>query len=427
MGKTKTELQKRHWEILEEMDQMDNLAQRENRGFTELEGRKYDALIREDNRIQVELQGMATEAQLEQMREQKTKSAQLRELLKKCKDERADFSEVLEVREAANGTTVLRNPATGNTTANLEAAGAVPLTIHELIDTKVAGLELPGDLRLLTGVVGNEIWPYAIDDVEMQVAGEVEVIGEQAIHFAKLNAITERVSASLAVSNRAIDNAAFDLYGFCSYKFQKGLAKFKALHVYSHCAFANALKSPFAQVTIEEVVLDENIGKTLASKAAEMWDLGFEGEPWFTMDKATEAELQFTKRIPNSAGDRTVVEGGKCVGYNYTVSPYINYALNGSNVPAADGHRYIGIGHWGYVAFQQHGEVRFTVDAVSAEVAKRNTTVMVLNTEMSLTELSSKVNGNTSGKPQAFKLLKLIAPTQTTDAGAGGDTDPSGD
>jgi hypothetical protein len=52
---------------------------------------------------------------------------------------------------------------------------------------------------------------------------------------------------------------------------------------------------------------------------------------------------------------------------------------------------------------------------------------MVLNTEMSLTELSSKVNGNTSGKPQAFKLLKLVAPTQTTDAGAGGGTDPVGD
>jgi hypothetical protein len=32
----------------------------------------------------------------------------------------------------------------------------------------------------------------------------------------------------------------------------------------------------------------------------------------------------------------------------------------------------------------------------------------VLNTELSLTELSSKVNGNTSGKPQAFKLLKVV-------------------
>jgi hypothetical protein len=39
---------------------------------------------------------------------------------------------------------------------------------------------------------------------------------------------------------------------------------------------------------------------------------------------------------------------------------------------------------------------------------KRNSTVLVLSTEYSLTELSSKVNGNTSGKPQAFKLLKVV-------------------
>jgi hypothetical protein len=31
-----------------------------------------------------------------------------------------------------------------------------------------------------------------------------------------------------------------------------------------------------------------------------------------------------------------------------------------------------------------------------------------VSTDFSLTELSSKVNGNTSGKPQAFKLIKLV-------------------
>ena len=414
MGKTKEEIQKRHIDILEEMDQMEQLAQRENRAFTEAENQKYDALMREDNKLHIEIQGMLDAKQLEQIREDVSKSAQLRELLKRCKDNREDFSEDLQVRDAANATTVLKDPATGNTAANLEAAGAVPLTIRELIDTKVAGLELPEDLRLLTGVIGNEIWPYATNDVEMAVAGEVEPISEQAINFAKVSCAPERVSAALAVSNRAIDNAAFDLLGFITYKFQKGLAMFNALHVYSHCAFDHDLKSPFALVDVEDVQLDENIGKTLAKKAAEMWDKGFEGEPYFTMDKEIETELRFTKRIPNSAGDRTVVEGDRCVGYRYTVSPYINYALNGDSVPANDGNHYIGIGHWGYCAFQQHGDVRFTIDAVSAEVSKRNTTVLVINTEMSLTELSSKVNG-ANGKPQAFKLLKVVTPVSSSE------------
>ncbi len=423
MGKTKQEIQKRHNEILVELDKIEELATRENRAFTKEEEQKYDALMREDNRLHIEIQGMLDERQMDQFREQKSKNQQLRELLKKCKENRESFSEELQVRDTPNNsTTVLKDGITSGTyqndKANLEASGAVPLTIHELIDTKVAGLELPDDLRLLTGVIGNEVWPYAIDDVEFTVAGEVEPITEQAINFAKLNASPERVAASIAVSNRAIDNAAFDLLGFVTYKFQKGMAKFAAIHVYSHCDFGNALRSPFADVVVKEITLDENIGKNIAKEIAGMWDLGFEGEPELVMDKETETELLFTRRIPGQIGDRTVIEGGRCVGYRYKVSPYINYAINaGTGKPAADGNHYIGIGHWGYLAYEQHGEVRFTVDAQSAEVAKRNSTVLVLNTEYSLTELSSKVNGNTSGKPQAFKLLKVVTPASSNEIG----------
>ena len=420
MARTKQEIQKRHQAILVELDQIEELAARENRAFTAEEEQKYDSLMREDNRLHIEIQGMLDEKQLSQFREMKTKSQQLRELLKKVKENRESYSEELTVREEGpnNSTTVLKDGiASGtyqNATANLEAAGAIPLTIHELIDTKVAGLELPDDLRLLTGVIGNEVWPYAIDDVEFTVAGEVEPIGEQAINFAKLNANPERVAASIAVSNRAIDNAAFDLLGFITYKFQKGFAKFAALHIYSHAKFDNYLKSPFASVDVEEVALDDNVGLNLAKKVAAMWDLGFEGEPEMVMSKEVETELAFRRRIPGQIGDRTVIEDGRCLGYRYKVSPYVNYALNSADVPVPDGNLYIGIGHWGYLAYEQHGEVRFTVDAQSAEVAKRNTTVLVMNTELSLTELSSKVNGNISNKPQAFKLIKLVEGEPTT-------------
>ena len=404
---TLNQCQVRHHEILVELDKMDELKERENREFTAEESTKYDNLMREDTRINGLMENMLTGKKLEEFRERKSKSAQLRELLQKCKNDRESYSEEMVDREAANATTILKDAAAGNTKGNLEASGAIPLIIHELIDTKVPGLERPDDLLMLMGVTGNEVWPYAIDDVEFTVAGEVEKIGEQAINFAKITANPERVAASVAISNRAIDNAAFDLLGFVTYKFQKGLAKFAALHIYSHCNFSNNLKSPFASVQVKEIALDENIGKNIAKEIAAMWDLGFEREPELVMDKEIETELLFTKRIPGQAGDRTVIENGRCVGYRYKVSPYVNYALDGTT-PKADGNHYIGIGHWGYLAYEQHAEVRFTIDAQSADVAKRNSTVMVLNTELSLTELSSKVNGNTSGKPQAFKLLKVV-------------------
>lgn len=404
--RTKAEIQKRHHEILVELDKMEELAAKEERELTKEEIQKYDSLVREDNRLHIEMQGLLDEKEMEKYRQQKSKNTLLREILKKCKEERE------------NATTILQNKvAEGddqNITANIEASGAVPLTIHELIDTKVEGLELPDDLRMLTGVIGNEIWPYSIDDVEFTVAGEVEKIGEQALNFDKLKATPERVTASIAVSNRAIDNADFDLLGFVTYKFQKGIAKFKALHVYSHAAFSNALKSPFALVDVETINLDVNVGKNLAKKVAEMYDLGFEGVPTIVMDKVIETELLFTKAIPNSAGDRTVIMDGKCCGYPYKVSKYINTNIDSNGKPVQDSDRYIGIGHFGYLSLEQHGDVRFTIDATSAAVAQRNTTVLTLNTEFSETELSSKVNGNTSGKPQAFKLLKVVESEEPT-------------
>ena len=408
--------QNRHHEIQVELDQMDELKERENRAFTEDEVTKYRSLIDEDARLNNFMEGQLTGKKLEEHRERKAKSQMLRELFKKCREEKVAYSEEMHDREAANATTILLNPAAGNTKGNIEASGAIPLVIHELIDTKVPGLERPGDLKILTGVTGNQVWPYAIDDVEFEVADEVEQIGEQKINFSKLNASPVRVAASLAISNEAIDNADFDLYGFCQYKMTKGMAKFMALYTYSHCKPSHALKPVFGLVDVEEITLDDQFAENLDTKIAEMWDKGFEGEPWLTMDKTMETKLKYKKAIPGTTDStRTVIEDGKCLNHEYTVSPYINYALNGQGKPAADGNHYIGIGHWGYCAFQQHGTVRATVDSTSAEVSKRNTTVLVLNTAYSISELSSKVNGNTSGKPQAFKLLKVVAPVSSSE------------
>ena len=408
--------QNRHHEIQVELDQMDELKERENRAFTEDEVTKYRSLIDEDARLNNFMEGQLTGKKLEEHRERKAKSQMLRELFKKCREDKVAYSEDMHDREAANATTILLNPAAGNTKGNIEASGAIPLVIHELIDTKVPGLERPGDLKILTGVTGNQVWPYAIDDVEFEVADEVEQIGEQKINFSKLNASPVRVAASLAISNEAIDNADFDLYGFCQYKMTKGMAKFMALYTYSHCKPSHALKPVFGLVDVEEITLDDQFAENLDTKIAEMWDKGFEGEPWLTMDKTMETKLKYKKAIPGTTDStRTVIEDGKCLNHEYTVSPYINYALNGQGKPAADGNHYIGIGHWGYCAFQQHGTVRATVDSTSAEVSKRNTTVLVLNTAYSISELSSKVNGNISGKPQAFKLLKVVAPASSSE------------
>lgn len=407
MGKmTKAQIQERQNAIWNEMDAMEQKSRETNNGdikFTDDEAAKYDALVRESAGLSAKAKALASDAELKNIREGENRAAKLREVIKKCSQQRE------------NATTILANAVTDgadqNTLGNLESGGLIPVTIAEIIDTKVAGIELPDDLKLVLGVTGTEIIPYSTNDVQFSVEGEVTKVAEQSLNFANIKAAPQRVAASVPVSFRAIDNAAFDIIGFITYKFQKGWAMFRALHIYAHGTYTK-LQSPFAQVTAETLTLDENIGKNLAKKVAEMYDLGFEGEPEFIMDKVTEVELKFTKLIPGSTdSDRTVVENNLCVGYKYKVSPYVDYSINASGKATKDTDRYIAIGHFGYLQEQQHGEFRFNIDGTSQANFDRGTVAIGMTTDYSLTELSSKVNGNANGKPQAFKLIKLVAAT----------------
>mgnify|MGYP002512587310 FL=1 len=399
--------------IMNRMSEMEEKSREANNGnilFTEAESAEYRSLVDESAGLSARLRNMVSGKEAEMLKEREDLGAKLRERIKECSQKRE------------NATTVLANKVTGdaggdnNTYANLEAGGLIPVTIKEIIDTKVAGIELPDDLKLVMGVTGTEIIPYSTNDVVFSVEGEVTKVGEQALNFANIKALPQRIAASVPVSFRAIDNAAFDIIAFITYKFQKGWAIFRALHVYAHGEY-QPVQGPFAKVEVVELTNDENLPKNLAKEAAKMYDLGFEGDPVFIMDKVTEVDLKFKALIPGSTGERTAIEDGLCLGYKYVVSPYIDYAIASNGTATKDGqYRYIGIGHFGYLAEQQHGEFRFNIDGTSQANFDRGTVAIGMTTDYSLTELSGKVNGG-NGTPQAFKLIKLVEPASSNEIG----------
>ena len=409
---TKTQIQERQLAIMNRMHEMEEKSREANNGsilFTEAESAEYRSLVDESAGLSARAKAMASGKELEQIREREDMGAKLRETIKDCSQKRE------------NATTVLANKVTTgadqNTVANLEAGGLIPVTIAEIIDTKVAGINLPDDLKLVMGVTGTEIVPYSTNDVVFSVEGEVTKVGEQALNFAHIKANPQRIAASVPVSFRAIDNAAFDIIAFITFKFQKGWQMFRALFVYAHGVYTK-IQGPFAQVTPVELTNDENLPKNLAKEIAKIYDKGFEGDPELIMDKVTEVDLKFKALIPGSTGERTAIENGLCLGYKYKVSPFIDYAISANGVASKDAnYRYIGIGHFGYLQEQQHGEFRFNIDGTSQANFDRGTVAIGMTTDYSLTELSSKVNGNASGKPQAFVLIKLIEPASSNEIG----------
>ena len=407
---TKTQIQERQLAIMNRMHEMEEKSREANNGnilFTEAESAEYRSLVDESAGLSARAKAMASGKELEQIREREDLGKQLRERIKACGlEKRAESTTILAFPDAENG----------NTTANLKAGELIPIEILPLIDTKVPGLELPDDLRMATGVTGTQVIPYSVNDVKFTVEGEVTKVAEQALNFANIQAAPVRVAASVPVSFRAIDNAAFDIIAFITFKFQKGWAMFRALHVYAHGEYTK-LQSPFGKVAPVELTLDENIGENLAKEIAKMYDKGFEGDPEIIMDKTTEVALKFKKLIPGTTdSNRTVIEDGRCVGYKYKVSPYVDYAIGADGIATKGADRYIAIGHFGYLAEQQHGELRFNIDGTSQANFDRGTVAIGMSTDYSLTELSGKVNGG-DGTPQAFALIKLIEPTSSNEIG----------
>lgn len=403
--KTKDELQVRYREIQDRLGELNVTAAEGKRELTEDEQREWNALSREASLVEMDIQGQMTSEELAKHREIISKGEQFREYLKQVRQGKADRELLL----AAADDSGVSSPA-----GYIENSKAINLTIHEMIPTLHEGLDLPASLRIVTGVTGNEVWPVSINDVEMEEVGEVVALTDQTLDFANITPTVRRVGLTVPVSNMAIDNAAFDLMAFVQAKFTLALRIYLAKKIYSQANWSGN-KGPFSNLAkAGDIEIGSDSYKNILKAVAAFSDKGFfEGDVTLIMDRETEAELKATPLIAGAAGG-FVVQNGRCAGYPYVVTHYLNTELDsaGNLVPTAK--KYIGIGYFEWFALQQHGTVRMTVDSTSTQVAKKNLTCLTLNTSFSMSDLSKFING-ANGTTQAFALYEVKEAEPTTE------------
>lgn len=326
--------------------------------------------------------------------EKKTAGEQLREAFKAARSGK-------EFREIVLGT---------GKDGDVTSSGAVTLSIQDMIPTLNEGLGLPMGVNIVTGVTGNEIWPVSLDDADFEEVGETVALAEQDLHFDNISPIVARSGATFAVSNSAIDNASFDLLGFVRAKATLAEQNYLAKKVYSQAAFSG-VKGPYSGMSSSgTITMDKTAYKNLLMAVAKFAAKGYaDTDVCLVMDKETEAELKATPKAEGQGG--FVIENGKCAGYDYVTSHYINTTLNetGKALKNTD-KKFIGVGLFKYLAVQQHGQVRMTVDPISA--AKRNVTLVTINTAWSVTDLSVKTttNGKKNTTTTAFALYEVAEP-----------------
>lgn len=397
MSKKIKELQARQRAIQDEFCALYEKA--EKRELTTEEIAQEKALNREFERNERELSMLINEGLSGKLtaEPEKSKSQMLREFLKGS-------------RSGSIAREITLSPVEGAPGANIVESGAINLTIHDLIPTLNEGLDLPRNLQLVTGVVGDEVWPISANDVKITEEGENVRITPQNLKFTNIKAVSRRCSLAVLVSNRAIDNAAFDILPFVQRKFDLAVRKYLAMKLYSQAAFTGN-KGPFSgKESSGTIILNDDAYINILKAIAQFRDRGFSDDSCcLVMDAVTEAELMATPKAFGQGG--FIIENGKCAGHEYIVSHYINTTLGEDDEVAPTPDRYLGIGFFEWEAVQQHDTVRMTIDATSQEVALINSTAVVINTAWSFTELKPYFGGDGSVN-SAFGLYKIVPATE---------------
>jgi len=260
---------------------------------------------------------------------------------------------------------------------NMEVAG-IPLTIKDLINPLEMGT-IYGQLGLqvATGVRGNIQWPCLDTMAEVTVGGELDDAGEKTLDFSKITATPVKLGISIAVSNEAINDEAFDLVGTITTQMNKAVGRVLNQRVL-------ALTAPSAKAGFVGPLVSKKQTTTYTKAGATYKDIkaikglvlktgaqmsGF----CYIMDAAMYSTLEATPRDAGSG--RFIIEGGKIDGDQVFITNLAAYAGK------------IVAGCFGYEALNQHGETHFIVDPYTQ--AKKNVTVFTLNGDWSLTCLLS--------------------------------------
>lgn len=359
-----------------------DLCEKEKRERNEAEEKEYQAIIRENQLLQMKLQAQA--------------AAHLRENPNSAKD----VIKVIRENAAAgqrSEITLMRDIMMVNDANN---GGVIPLNVQEILKPLQEGfiLDLLG-LPMPTGLAGDFIWP-SYEMVEANLADEGAELTDTKIPFHKLQARPERMGIAIPVTNQALNQTDGILDMIIREVMPLAIKQLLNKIICGVKPVNNATQNigPFANIKKNKKSEIVNLSavptfQELNSKLkAAVLSKGVDGENLcFVMTKSMAAILEGTP-INEKGIFMPMIQDGKLCGVPvYTT----NEMRDGDD-------EYIGIGDWRYQPLGLFGAMRFVVDPYSK--ARKDCVDFVLNTDFATTTI----------RPEAFILGKV---SKTASAG----------
>lgn len=383
------ELQSRNRDINDRLGELDAVVNQ--RELTAAELAEEAQLKREFAKNQREIAMLNQEEQTRQNEAnvQRDENAELREFVKNAKPG-SKFEFAFNKRDAMS-TTV--------TTPHVQG-----VTVKDIIktDRPDADIFAAAGLGIVTGVTGNKIqWAYA-GGVEAAFANELAQTTERTVDISSQTPVQQRLTVRVRVSQQSLENASFDLRGLFVQAVSDAIRQkvnwaavstTKATSVFyggfaqdtEKGTFGSTGYTPGKQVgtytTLSKEVFAEMIGKLAARN--------------IKLDKAVfvlGAEDYWKAKVtPMDEGSGVMLLGndGRILGIPVVANNAINRATEKG---AVAGHN-IGLGDFSALPVMQHGNIRLSIDGVSALAADTDEVIITINADFSMTVLKALADG----------------------------------
>lgn len=348
-------------EIKEQMRAILDEAETQKRALTEDEQKAFNALKTEKELIQMKEERRSLETEPEQTRTIPTKAVFSQAVYDVVYHRSLeDYNGVVTedgIKVVERGLTVTDT----NTVADI-----VPVTIGEIIEPLEKGLIINKlGIKMQSGLVGELVFP-TLQAIEASIAGENATIGDSKLEIGKIKATPKRVSISVPVSKRAINQTNYSLQDVVLKQISLGCARLLNKWLLSGTQLEGASAGPFVKdaavtyadslsfadvVTLETTVMAEGVDVTDGTAAY----------------VCTPAVYGVLKSTPIESGSpKMILEDGKINGYPALVSSYMDAGS-------------IGFGVFTYSAIGQFGDIDLVIDPYTQ--AKNNIVNFVLNSD----------------------------------------------
>lgn len=333
-----------------------DLCEKEQRERTEAETSEYNALVRENQLLQMKMQALAAEQ------------------LRQNPDTVSDVNKIIRENIAAGKQTQIMLMRDLVMVSDVTAGGIVPVKVQDILDPLVEGLILDKvGLPMPTGLAGDYVWP-TYETVDATIAGEGVALTDTKIKMSKLTASPQRIGIAIPVTRQSINQTEGVLEMIVKKLMPLAVSKLlnKILFSTEKVTGATTLVGPFVGLKDTATQFSEEpTFKEFNSLKAKVLATGIDGDNLcWVMTKAKKAIAEAT---PKDKGSGIMVcENDRIAGLPVFTTNYI-------------GEDFIGLGDWRYQPMGLFGDISFIIDPYSQ--ARKDSVDFVLNVNYGTTTL----------------------------------------